>query len=217
MNFILPLYTKRAALVCPLSVAFDNREGYGLKGAVDAHLSIFGHEDAIEKSGCQEWREGLSVSLTDEGQKQATAWEGEKSCGMVEFTQGYIFSCDLRNSIGAIVDVKNAPTVSETPPPVRLPDANASASDITLDLNVIGNDQKPILNLKTNLPPKSVLKALLVNPINQGRRWICRRSRGGSRGSIRLFNFGPFSKAGEALFPRHLFPYGDDNWRGSPT
>lgn len=104
VNFTLPLYTKRAALVCPSSVAFDNREGYGLKGAMDAHLSTFGHEDAIEKSGCQEWREGLSVALTDEGQKQAAEWESEKSCGMVSFSDGYIFSCDLKNSPSAAHD-----------------------------------------------------------------------------------------------------------------
>lgn len=101
VNFTLLLYTKSAALVCPVSVAFDRREGYGLKGAVDAHLSVFRHEDAIEKSGCQEWREGLLVSLTAEGKKQATEWEEEKACGMVSFTDGYIFSCDLSNSVGA--------------------------------------------------------------------------------------------------------------------
>lgn len=98
VNFTLPLYTKRAALVCPLAVDFDNREGYGLKGAVDAHLSIFGHDDAIEKSGCEEWREDLPVSLTDEGQNEATKFQSENLCGMVTFTDGYVFSCDLKNS-----------------------------------------------------------------------------------------------------------------------
>lgn len=32
VNFTLPLYTKQSALVCPLAVVFDPREGYGLKG-----------------------------------------------------------------------------------------------------------------------------------------------------------------------------------------
>ncbi|HEY3987971.1 MAG TPA: hypothetical protein VGM02_01650 [Acidobacteriaceae bacterium] len=98
VNYTLPLYTKQAALVCPLAVAFDNREGYGLQGAVDAHLSIFGHDDAVEKSGCQEWREGLPISLTAEGQKQAAESDAAKTCDMVSFTNGYIFSCDLRNA-----------------------------------------------------------------------------------------------------------------------
>lgn len=65
---------------------------------MDAHLSIFGHQEAIEKSGCQEWREGLPVLLTNEGQKQAIEWESENVCGMARFTEGYIFSCDLRNA-----------------------------------------------------------------------------------------------------------------------
>jgi len=98
VDFMLPLYTKSAALVCPLAVAFDRRDGYGLKGAMDAHLSIFGHEEGIEKLGCQEWREGLPVSLSDEGQQQAKEWETEKLCGMASFTEGYISSCDLRNA-----------------------------------------------------------------------------------------------------------------------
>ena len=42
VDYALPLYTKRSALVCPLAVVFDRREGYGLKGAVDAHWSVFG-------------------------------------------------------------------------------------------------------------------------------------------------------------------------------
>lgn len=99
VNFTLPLYTKQSALVCPLAVAFDRREGYGLKGAVDAHLSVFGHDEAIEKSGCQEWREGLPVSLTDEGRQQAMELENKQMCGMVDFDEGLIFSCDLRNAV----------------------------------------------------------------------------------------------------------------------
>jgi hypothetical protein len=101
VNFTLPLYTGPSTLVCPLAIAFDPREGYGLKGAVDAHLSIFGHDDAIQKSGCEEWREDLPVSLTDEGQHRAIEFQSEKLCSMVTFTDGYVFSCDLRNSSGA--------------------------------------------------------------------------------------------------------------------
>jgi hypothetical protein len=102
VNFSSPVYTKQSALVCPLAVAFDPREGLGLKGAMDAHLSIFGHDEAVAKSGCQEWREGLPISLTDEGKKQAAQFDAEHMCGMVSFTYGYIFSCDLRN--GSVVE-----------------------------------------------------------------------------------------------------------------
>lgn len=98
MNFSLPVYTKRSALVCPLSVAFDNREGYGLKGAVDAHLSTFGHDEAVEKSGCQEWREGLPIHLTDNGKNEATQLSAKNMCGMVDHDGGLVFSCDLQNT-----------------------------------------------------------------------------------------------------------------------
>ena len=100
VDYALPLHTKRSALVCPLAVVFDRREGYGLKGAVDAHLSVFGHDEAIAKSGCQEWREGLPISLTDDGKKQASRWDARNMCGMVDFAEGMIFSCDLRNAPG---------------------------------------------------------------------------------------------------------------------
>lgn len=204
VNFMLPLYTKSAALVCPLAVAFDRREGYGLKGAMDAHLSIFGHEEAVEKVGCEEWREGLPVSLTDEGQKQAKEWEVEKSCGMVSFTEGYIFSCDLKNSIDAADDAKKttASTDTQSPdvPSVNVPDASALASDITLDLNVTGNDQKPILNVKTNLPPKSILMASLANPINQGGDGYFGQASAAVQAN-QVVQFGPFSKTGDRLSP----------------
>ena len=97
IDFALPLYTKRSALVCPLAVVFDRREGYGLKAAVDAHLSVIGHDEAVAKSGCQEWREGLPISLTDDGKKQASQWDAKGMCGMVDFAEGMIFSCDLKN------------------------------------------------------------------------------------------------------------------------
>lgn len=204
VNFALPLYTKRAALVCPLSVAFDKREGYGLKGAVDAHLSIFGHEDAIEKSGCQEWHEGLSVLLTDEGQKQATEWESEKLCGMVSFADGFIFSCDLKNSIDATDEANKATVAPDTQPAgvtsVGPPHANAAALDITLDLNAIGNDQRPILNIKTNLPPKTILMASLANPMDLGGDGYFGQAKASVQAN-QVVQFGPFSKGGGRLSP----------------
>lgn len=117
VDFSLPLYTKRAALVCPLNVVYDIREGHGLQGAIDAHLSVFGHEEAVEKSGCQEWREGLLVSLTTDGQKQAADWNAEKKCGMADFSDGLIFSCDLRNTseIEQAKPSASVGTASETP------------------------------------------------------------------------------------------------------
>jgi hypothetical protein len=87
-----------------LAVAFDPRDGYGLKGAIDAHLSIFGHQEAVQKIGCSEWREGLPITLTEEGQRQAIDIDAKQLCGMVNFVGGYIFSCDLRNATKEEVD-----------------------------------------------------------------------------------------------------------------
>lgn len=103
VDFSLPLTTKRAALVCPLGLVFDPQEGHGLQSAIDAHLSFFGHDEAMAKSGCQEWREGLDISLTDEGEKRAKELQSSKRCGMVGFNDGLslVFSCDLKNRVDA--------------------------------------------------------------------------------------------------------------------
>ena len=96
-DFNKPLFTTRETLVCPLSVAFDVREGSGLKGAMEAHAKVIGHDDAVAKSGCQEWREGLPISLSDEGKRNAIEWQSKGMCGMADFGEQFIFSCDLRN------------------------------------------------------------------------------------------------------------------------
>jgi hypothetical protein len=74
----------------------------------------------------------------------------------------------------------------------------AFASDSTLDLNVIGNGQKPILNVKTNLPPKTILMATLVNPVNQGGDGYVGQVKAAVSAN-QVAQFGPFSKAGDHL------------------
>jgi hypothetical protein len=98
VNFELPLFTTADSLVCPPAVAFDRREGYGLDGAMKAALTIVGHDDAVEKVGCQNWRADEPISLTEEGKRQAAEWESAGKCGMAEFTSGFILTCDLKNS-----------------------------------------------------------------------------------------------------------------------
>jgi len=83
---------------------------------------------------------------------------------------------------------------------VHLPATNASEPDITLDLDVIGNDQKPILNVKTNLPPKTILMANLANPINQGGDGYFGQAKGAVADN-QIVQFGPFSKTGDNLSP----------------
>jgi hypothetical protein len=69
-----------------------------------------------------------------------------------------------------------------------------------MDLNVIGNDQKPILNVKTNLPPKSILMASLANPINQEGNGYFGQAKG-EVAANQIVQFGPFSKTGDRLSP----------------
>ena len=83
---------------------------------------------------------------------------------------------------------------------LSLVSVNAFASDITLDLNVIGNDQKPLLNVKTNLPPKTILMAILANPINQGGDGYFGQAKAAVSAS-QVVQFGPFSKTGDRLAP----------------
>lgn len=98
VDFSLPLFTGRRTLVCPIEVALDFREGHDLKAAVDAHLSMFGHQEAIDKSGCEEWREGIPVFLQEDGQKEASEAQSKGLCQMVHFgSEKLIFSCSLKN------------------------------------------------------------------------------------------------------------------------
>lgn len=77
---------------------------------------------------------------------------------------------------------------------------NVLASDIALDLNVIGSDQKPTLNVKTNLPPKTILIASLANPRNQGGDGYFGQATAAVQ-SNQVVQFGPFSKNGDRLSP----------------
>ncbi|MDD2720842.1 MAG: zinc ribbon domain-containing protein [Gallionella sp.] len=98
VNFDIPLETTAGTLVCPLSAALDNREGHGLQAAMKSRREVFGRQEDAEKAGCQEWREGLPVQLSDKEKQQAKGWQVEHTCGMLTFAAGFVFSCDLRNS-----------------------------------------------------------------------------------------------------------------------
>lgn len=77
---------------------------------------------------------------------------------------------------------------------------NVLASDIKLDLSVIGNNQKPVLNVKTNLPPKTILMASLANPKNQGGDGYFGQATAAVQ-TNQVVKFGPFSKNGDPLSP----------------
>jgi hypothetical protein len=98
VTFDMPLQTTSGTLVCPFSSALDNREGRGLQAAMKSRVEIFGRQEDAEKAGCQEWREGLPIQLSDKEIQQAKKWQADHTCGMLTFDAGFIFSCDLRNA-----------------------------------------------------------------------------------------------------------------------
>ena len=65
INYSFPIYTQRFAIVCPLSILEDNREGHDIAAANDAMLTVFGRTEAIEKVGCEEWHGGIRVYVPE--------------------------------------------------------------------------------------------------------------------------------------------------------
>lgn len=98
VDFSRPLQTERGALVCPFSAVFDNREGYGVRAAMRANMNIFGRHEAIEKAGCSEWQEGITIILSAGAQERSRQMQSKRLCGMLEFEHGFVYSCHLTNS-----------------------------------------------------------------------------------------------------------------------
>jgi len=73
LSYSLPIYTSRGAVVCPFSVVLEKREDKGLKAATDAAISIFGRSEAIQKAGCEEWKEGIRLYISES--EKGNAWQ----------------------------------------------------------------------------------------------------------------------------------------------
>lgn len=97
-DFDKPLVTSAGTLVCSFAAALDPREGKGLDAAMKSRLSTFGRQKEAEAAGCEEWREGIPVRLTDKGRQRARDFQARQRCGMVEGASQLFFSCDLRNT-----------------------------------------------------------------------------------------------------------------------
>lgn len=95
VDFLRPVYTGQATVICPLDILFDRREGSGLAGATKAASTIFGRSDAVKQAGCQEWRAGqrLYIASPEAGQlwQKATPYEDSPP-------EYLVFSLDLTNS-----------------------------------------------------------------------------------------------------------------------
>ena len=125
VDYARPLQTERGALVCPLAAAFDNREGRGLQAAMSSRNEIFGRQEDAEKAGCNEWQQGIAIILSDGEQEKAQRWQAKGSCGMLEFPQGFVFSCGLENS------PSSSPNISAKP----AQKTNAEAAKVSDEIN----------------------------------------------------------------------------------
>jgi hypothetical protein len=125
VDYARPLQTEKGALVCPFAAAFDNREGRGLQAAMRSRNTIFGRQEKAEKAGCNEWQQGIAIILSDDERKKARRWQAEGSCGMLEFPQGFVFSCDLENSPSSSPDISAKPAQK----------ANAEAAKVSDEIN----------------------------------------------------------------------------------
>ena len=123
VDFERPLETTRGTLVCPSSALFERREGKGLQVAMKSRGSVFGRQVEAEKAGCEEWQEGLPVHLLPETIARGQKWQADQKCGMLDFTGGLVFSCDLRNATH-----ERTPTPSAKAPESPTPQAPVGAA-----------------------------------------------------------------------------------------
>lgn len=194
VNFDLPLVSATAALVCPFSVLDDKREGRGWQAALKSRVEMFGrHEDAV-KAGCDEWREGEPIRLSDVEIQAAKHFQAKDSCGMLGFDAGVVFSCDVRNAT-------NVSTGSLVPQPLSpaKPNAKADAPPPAAVVSELSEAEKPLPpRLQENQP------AMLTGVYASGTFDDCcdagqskQRSYGSVRldHSITLRDLGPNAKA----------------------
>jgi len=114
VDYDRPLETVRGTLVCPFSLVFDNREGRGLQAAMKSRLSTFSRLEEAQKAGCDEWRAGIPISLSQKAIADAKQLQGAHNCGMVEYDANLIFMCELKNQ--AVVARQAPPTATAAAP-----------------------------------------------------------------------------------------------------
>lgn len=130
VNFDLPLETSSGALVCPVSALFDNREGHGVQAAMKSRAEVFGRQEDAERAGCEVWREGLPVFLAEEARQRAKKWQAIDRCGMVDFGDRLIYSCDLHNVVEQGAIASPAANAAVIPAPVKSQQETAPAADL---------------------------------------------------------------------------------------
>jgi len=61
LDFSKPIYTKRNAIVCPLSLFDDPRADRDARAIRDLWLSVWDRRNKVKEMGCQEWSDGVLV------------------------------------------------------------------------------------------------------------------------------------------------------------
>jgi len=74
LDFSKPIYTQSYAIVCPLGILFDTRESHGIAAANKAATTIIGRSKAINDAGCEEWRAGKRLYISDTGSDRENTW-----------------------------------------------------------------------------------------------------------------------------------------------
>ena len=114
--------------MCPYSVLNDKREGRGWEAALKSRVEVFGRHDDAVRAGCDEWREGQPIRLSEVEIQGAKRLQAEHSCGMLGFDAGVIFSCDVRNA----VNVSAGPVAQPLSPPNPTAKADALPSAVVV-------------------------------------------------------------------------------------
>lgn len=80
LDFSRPIYTTSGAMVCPLDILFERREGKDFAAAARAAKTVIGRSKAIADAGCEEWHQGIQIYIShpepDLAWQKATAYQG---------------------------------------------------------------------------------------------------------------------------------------------
>lgn len=63
IDFSQPIFTAKFAVVCPIDILFEKRQGKGLAAASAAALTAIGRSKAITEAGCEEWKQGVRLYI----------------------------------------------------------------------------------------------------------------------------------------------------------
>lgn len=112
VDFNKELETAGNTLVCPIDIVFDRREGHGVAVALDTATAVFGRSEKIAAIGCEDWREGIRVELSDAERTRGSEIQSGHKCGFLESQGVLIYSCAIRNAPLPLSQASNVAKIS---------------------------------------------------------------------------------------------------------